>query len=126
MKLLHTALMTLLHLLHVAIIFFCIGGWMLPATRPWHLLLCVLIFASWFVLGAWKGWGYCLVTDMQWKLLRRMGRPVPAAGYVPMLCERLTGMTIDARRVDRVTQGAFYLSAFASLAVNWNWLRTWI
>lgn len=126
MKLLHPTLMALLHLLHVTIILFCVVGWLLPAARPWHLLLCALIFASWFVLGAWKGWGYCLVTDMQWKLLRRMGRPVPPAGYVPMLCERLTGMAIDAHRVDKVTQGAFYFSTVASLAVNWAWLRTWL
>lgn len=126
MKLLHNPLLVLLHLLHITIILFCIVGWLLPPARPWHLLLCALIFTSWFVLGARKGWGYCLVTDLQWKLLQRMGRPVPAAGYVPTLWQRFTGITIDARRIDQVTQGVFYFSALASLAVNWSWLRTWL
>lgn len=126
MKRLHDPLLVLLHLLHVTIILFCVVGWLLPPARPWHLLLCTLIFASWFVLGAWKGWGYCLVTDLQWKLLQRMGRPVPPAGYVPTLWHRLTGISIDARRIDQVTQGVFYFSALASLSVNWTWLQTWL
>jgi hypothetical protein len=74
---LHRSLLVLMHLLHIGIILFCLVGWLLPAARPWHLMLCGLIIASWFGVGAWKGWGYCLVTDLHWRLLRRMGSNVP-------------------------------------------------
>lgn len=115
-----------MHLLHLSIILFTIFGWLLPPARPWHLLLCLMILASWFGVGAWKGWGYCLVTDMQWRLMRRMGEPSPPFGYVPMLWQRLTGRAVDARRIEQVTQGVFYLSVLASLRVNWSWLHSLI
>lgn len=122
----HAALLYLLHVVHLAIILFCLFGWLLPPARPWHLLMCALIVASWFGVGLWKGWGYCLVTDIQWRLLRRLGRPVPHTGYVPMLWQRLTGMAPDARRVDRITEWGFYLCSVVSLWVNREWLRSWL
>jgi len=124
MILLHRPLLLMLHLLHLSIIIFCVSGWLLPSTRPWHLVLCAMIFASWFGLGLWKGWGYCLVTDLQWRLMRHTGDAAPPFGYVPMLWQRITGRDVDARRVDLLTQAVFYFSALASLLVNWNWLRS--
>jgi hypothetical protein len=85
-----------------------------------------MIFASWFGLGAWKGWGYCLVTDLQWRLMRSVGESSPSFGYVPMLWQRITGRDVDQQRVDQVTEGVFYLCALASLWVNWSWLRTFM
>jgi hypothetical protein len=85
-------------------------------------MLCGLIIASWFGVGAWKGWGYCLVTDLHWRLLRRMGSNVPPFGYMPMLWQRFTGRVEDAGRVDRVTEWVFYFLVAASLWVNRSWL----
>jgi len=121
--LLNKALLYLLHLVHNAIIVFSVVGWIYPPTRPWHLMLCGLIIASWFGVGAWKGWGYCLVTDLQWRLLRSMGNDAPPFGYIPMLWQRFTGREADARRVDLVTQWVFYFSVAASLWVNMGWLH---
>lgn len=126
MTLLHRSLLMLLHMLHISIMVFCVVGWLLPPARPWHLMLCAMIFASWFGLGAWKGWGYCLVTDLQWRLMRSVGESSPSFGYVPMLWQRITGRDVDQQRVDQVTEGVFYFSALASLWVNWSWLRTFM
>lgn len=126
MMVLHRLLLLLLHLLHLSIILFCVVGWLLPPLRHWHLLLCALILASWFGVGAWKGWGYCLVTDLQWRLLRRSGRAAPPFGYVALLWHRLSGRPVDARRIDQVTEGVFYLSLLASLWVNRVWLAAFI
>ena len=117
-------LLVMMHLLHISIILFCVAGWLFPPARPWHLMLCAMILASWFGVGAWKGWGYCLVTDLQWRLLRRAGEPSPPFGYMPMLWQRLTRRAVDARRIDQVTQGVFYLATLVSLWVNWSWLRS--
>jgi len=123
MRLLDKMLLAMLHVLHISILLFVVVGWVFPATRPWHLLLCVMIISSWFGVGAWKGWGYCLVTDMQWRLLRRLGESSPPYGYVPMLWQRITGRAGDSQRIDLVTQAVFYLSVVASLWVNWAWLQ---
>lgn len=124
MNVLHRFLLILLHLFHISIIVFCVIGWVIPQTRQWHLLLCTLIMASWFGLGAWKGWGYCLVTDVQWRLVNRFGGTAPPFGYMPMLWQRITGHEADAVLVDQVTQIIFYLSIIASVWANWGWLRS--
>jgi len=124
MILLHKLLQITLHSLHISIIVFSVIGWMIPQTRHWHLLLCSLIMVSWFGMGAWKGWGYCLVTDIQWRLQRRFGERVPSFGYVPMLWQRITGHDVDARLVDQITEVVFYLSTCASIWVNWAWLHS--
>lgn len=112
----------LLHGVHLSIIVFCIIGWLIPPLQPWHLLLCILIAGSWFLLGTCKGWGYCLVTDWQWRLLRSMGRTELPTGYMPMLYQFVTGRAGDVQRIDRITQIVFYSISLVSLRVNWGWL----
>ena len=118
MKPLISALSLLLHGVHLFIITFSVIGWMIPALRSYHLLLCVLIAFSWFALGARKGWGYCLVTDWQWNLMRRMGRTDLPSSYMPMLYRFLTGHEGDDQRIEMVTRSVFFCSFLASLVVN--------
>ena len=113
----------LLHAVHLFIIVFSVVGWMVPLLRPHHLVLCLLIAFSWLVLGARKGWGYCLVTDWQWQLMRRMGRTDLPSSYMPMLYRFLTGHGGDDRRIELVTRVVFFLSFLASIAVNWTLIR---
>ena len=118
MKPLISVLNLLLHGVHLTIIIFSVTGWMIPALRPFHLLLCLLIAFSWLVLGARKGWGYCLVTDWQWNLMRRMGRTDLPSSYMPMLYRFITGHEGDNRRIEMVTRSVFFCSLLASLVVN--------
>jgi hypothetical protein len=122
--LLNKLLLMMFHLLHISIIIFTVTGWIFPATRHAHLMMCVLIVASWFGVGAWKGWGYCLVTDIQWQLLRRLGKKAPPYSYVTMLLQHVTDHPVNAQRVDQMTEYVFYVVMVASLWVNWGWLRT--
>ena len=62
-----------LHLLHLAVMFFCVTGWIFPETRPANLVLIILIAISWFGLGKFHGYGYCLITGIQWKIKARLG-----------------------------------------------------
>lgn len=117
-KQLISTLSLLLHGVHLFIIIFSVIGWMIPALRPYHLLLCVLIAFSWFALGARKGWGYCLVTDWQWSLMRSMGVTDLPSSYMPMLYRFITGHGGDDRRIEKVTRTVFYCSFLASLVVN--------
>ena len=118
MKPLISVLNLLLHGVHLTIIIFSVTGWMIPALRPFHLLLCLLIAFSWLVLCARKGWGYCLVTDWQWNLMRRMGRTDLPSSYMPMLYRFITGHEGDNRRIEMVTRSVFFCYFLASLVVN--------
>ena len=72
---------------------------MIPALRPFHLLLFVLIACSWFVLGARKGRDYCLVTDWQRNLMLRIGLTDLSSSYMPMLYRLITGHVGDDRHI---------------------------
>lgn len=123
MKPLTSVFNLLLHGVHLSIIIFSVTGWMIPVLRPYHLLLCLLIAFSWFVLGARKGWGYCLVTDWQWKLMRRMGMTNLPSSYMPMLYRYVTGHEGDSRRIELATRWVFFFSLLASLVVNQELIR---
>ena len=118
MKTLISLLSLLLHGVHLFIIIFSVIGWMIPALRPLHLLLCLLIAFSWLVLGARKGWGYCLVTDWQWSLMRKMGKTELPSSYMPMLYRVVTGHAGDEQRIETVTRTVFFGSFLASIVVN--------
>lgn len=107
-----------LHVLHLGIVFFCLTGWMVPELRMANLYLIILIALSWFGLGIFYGFGFCLVTDLQWKVKKHLGQwPLPES-YIKYLLDKLTGKNLSAKIVDIFTQLAFYFSALASLYVN--------
>ena len=95
-----------LHLMHVGIIAFTLAGWLWCGTRAAHLIMMGLIAASWVLLGPMKGFGYCLITDLQWKLRARMGIAVPAGGYMRYLCNGLLRRDVDDALMDRITYTA--------------------
>src|SRR5262249_8135894 len=48
---------------HTALVLFNMFGWAWRRTRVLHLVTLGATAFSWFVLGAFYGWGYCLCTD---------------------------------------------------------------
>ena len=111
-------LRALLHTLHFGVISFMMVGWIFCHTRALHLVLMALIALSWFGLGYFRGFGYCLITDWQWRLMAYLGEEAPSGGYIKYLGERLTGWPLDNDRVDRLTTGAFASAVIASLATS--------
>jgi hypothetical protein len=107
-----------LHLLHLGVALFCVTGWIFPATRLANLVLVILIALSWFGLGKFYGFGYCLITDLQWKIKERLGERPVSPSFVKYQLDRIAGRNLDPKTVDRFTQGSFYLSVLASLYVN--------
>ncbi len=107
-----------LHLAHLGLIVFTLVGWMFCETRLVHITMMALIGASWVGLGYIHGFGYCLLTDIQWKLKAQMGEEVPASGYMKYLADRLTGRDLNAKSVDIVTYSAGALCAAASLMLT--------
>lgn len=107
-----------LYLLHLAVMSFCVAGWIFPETRLANLVLIILIAISWFGLGAFLGYGYCLITDIQWKIKERLGERPRTASFVKYQLDKITGRDLNPEWVNRGTQLVFYLSALASVYLN--------
>lgn len=105
----------LLHITHLFVILFSLLGWILPQTRPWHLILQALISFSWFGLGSKKGWGYCLITDLQWKLKRSMNISMGSNSYIKWLIDKLFSTNISEPTANLITMVTFFLTTFLSL-----------
>ena len=107
----------LLHLSHIAVILFSAVGWLWPAARPLHLGLQGLILFSWFGLGSFRGWTYCFLTDLHWRVKAALGQPQRGESYVKLLVDRLSGHDTDANQVNRVTVTVFLVTTICSVAL---------
>jgi len=58
---------------HTAILIFNLTGWIFRRTRMLHIICLGATLFSWFVMGAWKGFGYCICTDWHFQVRRAMG-----------------------------------------------------
>jgi hypothetical protein len=107
----------ILHALHLGIVLGVGIGWLFCETRLPALALQAAILFSWFALGPLSGnrLGFCLVTDIQWRLRRRLGLPERAGGYVKHLLDILTGRDLNAALVDKWTMRAFFACLTANL-----------
>ena len=120
--LLHAANLAL-HALHLGVIVFFLGGWLYGPTHPYQLALGGLILLSWFGLGVWKGFGYCLITDLQWKVRRLLGSEPPTEYYVKYIIDTVTGGDAKPSMVNAMTTYVF----FGVLAVSalWYTAKVW-
>ena len=105
----------LFHITHLAVILFSALGWLVAAWRPLHLALQLMILFSWFGLGYFKGWTYCFLTDLHWRLKQAMGRPASSPTYMKMLADWVFGREVDAARVNKVTVTVFFTTTLLSL-----------
>jgi hypothetical protein len=104
--------------LHTALTIFNIVGWAFPKTRKLHLITCLLTAGSWFILGIWYGWGYCLCTDWHWKVREAMGIYDRSDSYIHFLVLKLTGKDLDAQFVEKWTLIVFLVCFILSVFLN--------
>jgi hypothetical protein len=98
-------------------LFNCIG-WIWKKTRIFNLLTLLLTGLSWFGLGFWYGWGYCLCTDWHWDVREKMGLIDQSYSYVHFLLLKLTGVYFNIRLVEVSTLIIFILSIIISGWLN--------
>lgn len=103
---------------HTTLILFNISGWAFPATRKLHLLCMLLTAFSWFVLGAWYGFGYCACTDWHWQVREVLGYHDRSDSYTQFLLQKLTGADWDPGLVDRITLFIFLASLLLTVLLN--------
>ena len=110
-----------LYVVHTIVMFFCLLGWIPPGTRGAHLVAVALIGFSWAVLGWFKGFGYCLLTDLQWNVKRRLGRAIGHNSFVKYQLDQLTGFDIRPQTADRVAYLGLVVALIGAALVNVSW-----
>ncbi|QSE95956.1 DUF2784 domain-containing protein [Fulvivirga lutea] len=108
----------LLFITHCVVILFNLFGWVHPKTRKLHLVVVGLTLFSWLVLGFWKGFGYCILTDWEWDIKRELGERNLPASFIQYLSNNIFGLGWSRIFVDGVTLGSFLLAIVITLKVN--------
>lgn len=108
------------HLVHLAVVFFFLFGWLSGKTLPAHFILSVLILLSWCGLGIFYGFGYCLVTDIQWKIKKQMGEEPYTEYYIKYMIDKVTGLDTNPDKVNAVTTHTFFIILFISTILILN------
>ncbi|SMG38161.1 Protein of Unknown function [Marivirga sericea] len=103
---------------HGVLILFNVFGWLFRKTRIWNLVTLLATACSWFILGAWKGWGYCPCTDWHWTVRSELGLQIETNSYIDFLLINLLGINLPKRTVDIYTLIIFLTCLGASIWVN--------
>ena len=103
---------------HSAITLFNIFGWIPRRTRKWNLITLLLTAGSWFVLGIWYGWGYCVCTHWHWDVREKLGYHDESDSYIHFLLLKLTGINFNKSLVDTVTLVVFFVALAMSVWLN--------
>ena len=111
------SLNVLFFVLHTLLIAFNCVGWAWRRTRPWHLATIGVTALSWFVLGYWYGWGYCVCTDWHWQVREQLGYPYDPS-YTHLLFKEITGIDAAPWLADAVTGGVFAGVVVLSAVLN--------
>ena len=103
---------------HTAFTVFNITGWAFRRARKLHLVTMLLTAASWFILGIWYGWGYCVCTDWHWKVREAMGIHDRSDSYIHFLLLKLSGINFDPGFVEKMTLLVFIVCFVLTIFLN--------
>jgi hypothetical protein len=107
---------------HALLVAFVLVGWAWRRARPLHLVATGLTAFSWFVLGAHRGVGYCLLTDWHVQVRRRMGREDAGLSYLQLVASEVFDVALSRAEADGLGGALFGLMLIAA-AVAWG--RQW-
>ena len=110
----------MLLLLHALLVLFNMVGWAWKRTRVLHLVTVGLTAFSWFVIGAFWGWGYCPCTDWHAQIRRQLGHADAGSTWLQQMIHRFFGFSLSRSTADWITGSVF---AFIVLATLVAWTR---
>lgn len=108
----------LLFIFHVLVIAFNLFGWIPSITRKGHFVVVGLTLFSWIVLGFWKGWGYCLITDWHWDIKRELGETALPGSFIQYLTNNIFGFEWSRTFVDGLTLFSFLLAISCAVVIH--------
>src|SRR5207244_3439052 len=97
---------------------FNIVGWAWRRTRPFQLFTIGLTAFSWFVLGIWNGWGFCICTQWHWEVRHRLGYIDPEGSYVALLIRCVTGIRVNETLSEAITGIVFVIVAILGITLS--------
>jgi hypothetical protein len=103
---------------HTILILFNVFGWLVSRWRFAHFISLLLTAFSWFILGIWYGWGYCLCTDWHWQVREMLGYQDMSSSYIHFLIFKITNIDLPAHLVDSYTVIIFILVFIISTYLN--------
>jgi hypothetical protein len=107
---------------HTAWMVFNLVGWAWRRTRPYQLITIGFTAFSWFILGIWNGWGFCICTEWHYEVRQRLGYVDPERSYVALLIRSLTGVHVNETLSETMTGILFVLVALLGIVLS---LRDW-
>ena len=107
------------YVFHTLLIGFNMFGWIWPQIRVWHAIAMGLTAFSWFVMGAFYGWGYCLCTDWHFQVREQLGYIDTETTYVQLLASNAFSITLSREASDVIAISVFVLILLA-MAVAWS------
>lgn len=105
-------------LFHTLLILFNLVGWAWKKTRRFHLASMMLVAFSWLALGAIYGTGYCVCTDLHWRVRDALGTPIKANSYLQFLVQTASGINPSDKLVKTVAGIAFAILLLLSIGFN--------
>jgi len=105
-------------ILHLSLTVFNLLGWIWKKTRKAHLITVVLTIASWLILGIWYGLGYCVLTDWQWQVKRKLGEENLPSSFIKYFADKLSGTDINEGLVNNVTAISFVFIILITAVIN--------
>jgi len=109
---------TFFFVFHICLILFNLFGWMFKSLRKWNLITLGLTAFSWFVLGAFYGFGYCFLTDWHWQIRDELGYPNPFNSYIHFLITTVFSISVSEQLVDILTGTLFFAALVMSIVTN--------
>jgi Protein of Unknown function (DUF2784) len=106
---------------HIGLILFNLFGWLFKPLQKWNLISLSLTAFSWFVLGAFYGFGYCFLTDWHWQIREHLGYANPFNSYIQFLITTLFSISVSEQLVNVLTATLFFAALMMSIITN---LRT--
>ena len=103
---------------HTLLTLFNMFAWIPVRLRKWNLITLLLTAGSWFILGIWYGWGFCLCTEWHWQVREQLGYHDQSTSYIHFLVLKLTGADLDPVFVERATLAGFIIALILSIGLN--------
>ena len=107
-----------LTVLHAALVLAFVLLWIPRRTSRAHGLLFVLVAFSWLVIGYFKGFGYCALTDLHWRVKHARGIHHLPGSFIKYAADTLTGQDFSPGMVNRVAGTTF---VGVGLATGFRW-----
>ena len=107
----------LFFIFHTVMLVFNLTGWIFRRTRNLHVICLGATLFSWFVMGAWKGIGYCICTDWHFQVRRAMGINDHVYCYIQLIAKCFFGVDMDRTTSDLCAGGGLLFALIATLIV---------